>query len=55
MICDFQVRIENSSKKLPILLNDEEVTEKKFLKSGDVIQILDKKMLWETKADEKRK
>lgn len=44
----------NKSTKFPIKVN-EQVVEKKVLKSGDIIDVLGVKMRWESKSDARRK
>ncbi|CAO1435344.1 unnamed protein product [Diamesa tonsa] len=48
-------KVSNLSVQNPITVNDEIVTTKRILKSGDVIGVLGKKFRWENKLDAKRK
>lgn len=54
LLHSFQVKIANQSSQFPITVNDE-VIEKKILKSGDIINVLGNKMRWESKSDARRK
>lgn len=49
-----QIRALNLCKESPILVNDEVVETKRKIKSGDIINLMGKKMRWESKADVKR-
>lgn len=49
-----QVKIKNISPKYPVQLNNEILEDKKVLKSGDIINVLNQNMRWETKAEAKR-
>ncbi|CRK86951.1 CLUMA_CG000768, isoform A [Clunio marinus] len=49
-----QVKIANRSTENPVKVNDVKVENKRFLKSGDVIDLLGFKMRWKTKADIKK-
>lgn len=50
-----QPKVTNLSVQHPITVNDEVVTAKRTLKSGDVIGVLGKKFRWEYKLEGPRK
>lgn len=49
------MKATNLSEDNPILINGEEVINKKTLKSGDIISVMNHQLRWETKAEVRRR